>query len=97
MGNTKSEPIEHPHGLLWLERGAKVLCLTMLLAAGFIFSIGACQFNYGASPDAVSSGLNTMSNGILAALVGVTGYTCFFAVGLLVASFTEQDSSQESA
>ena len=97
MGNIKSEQVEQPRGLSWMDRGAKVLCLTMLLVAGFIFSIGACQFNYGASPDAVSSGLNTMSNGILAALVGVTGYTCFFAVGLLVASFTEQDGSRKSA
>jgi len=98
MKNLESEQrVERPSSLVWIERGSNVMLGVMLLAAVFLISLGACKFNFSESPDAAIGGLDAMSNGILAAIIGITGYAVFFGIGYLLANLRAQDDSRKPA
>jgi hypothetical protein len=84
------------HSLHWLRHGIRAVCGLISLFALFLVAFGAYRFNFGASRDVVSGGLDSMSDGILAALIGVTIYILFFGIGVLLANLLKTDAPHQA-
>jgi hypothetical protein len=80
----------------WLQHGIRAVCALISLAALFLVALGAYRFNFGASRDVVLGGLDSMSDGILAALIGVTIYILFFGIGVLLANLLKADAPHQT-
>ena len=81
--------------LHWFQHGIRAVCALISLAALFLVALGAYRFNFGASRDVVSGGLDSMSDGILAALIGVTIYM-FFGIGVVLANLLKTDAPHQA-
>jgi hypothetical protein len=88
----KGIQMDTEQSLHWLQHGIRAVCGLMTLLALFLVALGAYHFNFGASRDVVSGGLDSMSDGIIAALIGVTVYILFFGIGVLLANVLKTDT-----